>query len=64
LNLGSCFGLFVSALKILFPGNGDFGSKRHGSNAWIIELEGREVVLVGLFHRQVGELRSSAVGGD
>jgi hypothetical protein len=25
--------LFVSALKIPFPGNGDFGSKRPGSNA-------------------------------
>jgi hypothetical protein len=41
LNLPSRFGLFVSALKIPFPGNRDFGSKRHGSNAWIIELEGR-----------------------
>ena len=26
-------GRFVSALKIPFPGNGDFGSKRLGSNA-------------------------------
>ena len=33
LNLRSRFGLFVSALKIPFPGNGDFGSKRPGSNA-------------------------------
>ena len=41
MNLPSRFGLFVSALKIPFPGNRDFGSKRLGSNAWIIELEGR-----------------------
>jgi hypothetical protein len=33
LNLHSRFGCFVSALKIPFPGNGDFGSKRRGSNA-------------------------------
>jgi hypothetical protein len=33
LNLHSRFGRFVSALKIPFPGNGDFGSKRRGSNA-------------------------------
>jgi hypothetical protein len=32
LNLRSRFGLFVSALKIPFLGNGDFGSKRPGSN--------------------------------
>ena len=32
LNLHSRFGRFVSALKIPFPGNGDFGSKRRGSN--------------------------------
>jgi hypothetical protein len=33
LNRHSRFGCFVSALKIPFPGNGDFGSKRRGSNA-------------------------------
>ncbi len=33
LNLQGRFGLFVSALKIPFPRNGDFGSKRRGSNA-------------------------------
>src|ERR1700735_1699861 len=33
LNLHSRFGPFVSALKIPFPRNGDFGSKRTGSNA-------------------------------
>ena len=32
-NLHSRFGRFVSALKIPFPGNGDFGSTRRGSNA-------------------------------
>jgi hypothetical protein len=31
LNLHSRFGRFVSVLKIPFPGNGDFGSKRRGS---------------------------------
>ena len=31
LNLQGRFGLFVSALKIPFPGNRDFGSKRRGS---------------------------------
>ena len=33
LNLRSPFGLFVSAFKNPFPGNGDRGSKRHGSTA-------------------------------
>jgi hypothetical protein len=33
LNHPSGFGPFVSAVKIPFPGNGDFGSKRPGSNA-------------------------------
>jgi SAM domain (Sterile alpha motif) len=32
-NLHSRFGRFVSARKIPFPGNGDFGSKRRGSSA-------------------------------
>jgi hypothetical protein len=41
LNIRSRFGLFVSSLKIPFPGKRDFGSKRLGSNALIIELEGR-----------------------
>jgi hypothetical protein len=33
LNLPGRFGRFVSAFEIPFPGNGDFGSKRPGSNA-------------------------------
>jgi hypothetical protein len=32
-NLPCRFGRVVSALKIPFPGNGDFGSKRRGPNA-------------------------------
>jgi hypothetical protein len=44
LNLYSRFGRFVSALKIPFPGNGDFGSKRRGSNAGLsTQLTAREV---------------------
>src|SRR6516165_3331900 len=42
----NCFGRFVSALKIPFPGNGDFGSKRRGSNAGLsAQLTAREVSL-------------------
>jgi hypothetical protein len=33
LNLPSAFELFVSAFRNSFPGNGDVGSKRHGSTA-------------------------------
>jgi hypothetical protein len=36
LNLHSRFGRFVSALKIPFPGNGDFGSKRRGLKAGLL----------------------------
>jgi hypothetical protein len=39
----SRFGAFVSAGKIPFPGNRDFGSKRRGSTALIIELEVRAI---------------------
>jgi hypothetical protein len=32
----SRFGAFVSAGKISFPGNGDFGSKRRGSTVCLL----------------------------
>jgi hypothetical protein len=53
LNIRSGFGLFVSALKIPFPGNRDFGSKRLGSNTLIIAASlkhsrlGGEICLAG-----------------
>jgi hypothetical protein len=58
LNYYSRFGRFVSALKIPFPGNGDFGSKRRGSNAGLsTQLTAREVGLpeaVRIAHNDCG----------
>jgi hypothetical protein len=39
LELRRLFGPFVSGLKIPFPGNGDLGSKRLGSNACFSDPE-------------------------
>jgi hypothetical protein len=64
LNLRSRFGLFVSALKIPFPGNGDFGSKRPVRMRGLLGQKAEHEVLAGPFHRQVGEaLCLASTGG-
>jgi len=47
------FGLFVSALEIPFPGNGDFGSKRPRFEWVIIKLEGRVLGAGGLLFGRI-----------
>jgi hypothetical protein len=64
LNLQSRFGLFVSALKIPFPGNGDFGSKRRSSNVRLLSRKAEHLVLAGPFHWQVGEPRNHHAGRE
>jgi hypothetical protein len=49
LNLHSRFARFVSALKIPFPGNGDFGSKRRSSNAGSSQAAGAVAALLRRF---------------
>lgn len=54
-NLPVCFGPFVSAHEIPFPGNRDLGSKRRSSNARLLRRKTQHLMLAGPFRRQVCE---------
>ena len=58
------FGAFVSAREIPFPGNGDFGSKRRGSNVQLLSRKAQHLVLTGPFGRQVGEASNAHAVGE
>jgi len=50
---------FFSGLEIPFPGNGDRGRQRLGSNGELLRRKAERLVLAGPFGRQVGEADNS-----
>jgi hypothetical protein len=52
---GRHFGAFVSGLGIPFPGNGDWGSQRLGSNMELLGGKTKHLMLLGPFGGLVGE---------
>ena len=52
---GRRIGAFFSGQEIPFPGNGDRGRQRLGSNGQLIGRKPEHLVLAGPFGRQVGE---------
>src|SRR6516225_4449792 len=57
--LGGRIGAFFSAQEIPFPGNGDRGRRRLGSNGQLLGRKPKHLVLAGPFGRQVGEADNS-----